>query len=112
MSSPPKSKLARSLRDYLATHRDQMLALLEVLVRAESPTDVPEAQAEAVAARLDASAGIEVHAREGGKLVVVLEAADPQGLHDLFNGIALMEEVYSAALVSHYRDDPDLLGGD
>ncbi len=39
-------ELARSIHDYLATHRDQMLALLEILVRAESPTDVPEAQAE------------------------------------------------------------------
>jgi glutamate carboxypeptidase len=38
--------LAHSIQDYLETHRDQMLALLEVLVRAESPTDVPEAQAE------------------------------------------------------------------
>jgi len=46
MASPPESELAQSLRDYLATHRDQLLALLEVLVRAESPTDVPEAQAE------------------------------------------------------------------
>lgn len=40
------SKLAHSIRDYLKTHRDQMVALLEVLVCAESPTDVPEAQAE------------------------------------------------------------------
>ena len=39
-------KLAHSIHDYLRAHRDQMLALLEVLVRAESPTDVPEAQAE------------------------------------------------------------------
>ena len=46
MASPSESKLAHSLRDYLAAHRDQMLALLEVLVRAESPTDVPDAQAE------------------------------------------------------------------
>ncbi len=41
-----QSELAHSIHDYLETHRDQMLALLEVLVRAESPTDVPEAQAE------------------------------------------------------------------
>ena len=39
--------LAHSIHDYLRTHRDQMLALLEALVRAESPTDVPEAQADA-----------------------------------------------------------------
>jgi glutamate carboxypeptidase len=40
------SELAHSIHDYLRTHRDQMLALLEALVRAESPTDVPEAQAD------------------------------------------------------------------
>ena len=39
-------ELAHSIQDYLETHKDQMLALLEVLVRAESPTDVPEAQAD------------------------------------------------------------------
>jgi len=39
-------ELAHSIHDYLRTHRDQMLALLETLVRAESPTDVPEAQAD------------------------------------------------------------------
>lgn len=38
--------LARSVHTYLDRHRDQMLAVLEALVRAESPTDVPEAQAE------------------------------------------------------------------
>ncbi len=37
---------ADALRTYLASHENQMLAVLEALVRAESPTDVPEAQAE------------------------------------------------------------------
>ena len=46
MKALPEAERARSIRDYLAAHRHQMLALLEVLVRAESPTDVPEAQAE------------------------------------------------------------------
>jgi glutamate carboxypeptidase len=51
-SVPPE--LARSVRTYLDDHRAQMLAVLEALVRAESPTDVPEAQAEvqAVLSRL------------------------------------------------------------
>ena len=45
---------ARAVHDYLVGHRRQMLAVLEALVRAESPTDVPEAQAEvqALLARL------------------------------------------------------------
>ena len=39
-------KLAHLIRDYLESHQNQMLALLKTLVRAESPTDVPEAQAD------------------------------------------------------------------
>lgn len=41
--------LAQRLQTDIAAHRNQMLAALEALVRAESPTDVPEAQAEAQA---------------------------------------------------------------
>ncbi len=54
MADAPSSSLAHSIRDYLAAHQRQMLAVLEALVRAESPTDVPEAQADvqAVLARL------------------------------------------------------------
>ncbi len=47
MESVSESELAHALRRYLAGHREHMLAVLEALVRAESPTDVPEAQAEA-----------------------------------------------------------------
>ena len=47
MESVAESELARALHRYLAGHREQMLAVLEALVQAESPTDVPEAQAEA-----------------------------------------------------------------
>ncbi len=50
MTAVPDGTLARALHEYLAAHRDQMLALLEALVRAESPTDVPEAQADVQAA--------------------------------------------------------------
>jgi len=50
MTAVPDGTLARALHEYLAAHRDQMLALLEALVRAESPTDVPEAQANVQAA--------------------------------------------------------------
>ena len=47
MDSAVDADRARVLHDYLARHRGQMLAVLEALVRAESPTDVPAAQAEA-----------------------------------------------------------------
>ena len=72
----------------------------------------PEDRAGDVAARIEAMAGAEVYAREGGKLAVVLEAGDEHGLNELFNEIALMENVYSAALVSHYLDEPDRSGGE
>lgn len=38
-------ELAHFVRTYLSERRDQMLSLLETLVRSESPTDVPQAQA-------------------------------------------------------------------
>ncbi|MFP4228265.1 MAG: M20 family metallopeptidase [Salinivenus sp.] len=50
MADPPTSSLARALHTYLAGHKQQMLAVLEALVRAESPTNVPDAQAEVQAA--------------------------------------------------------------
>lgn len=67
----------------------------------------PADRAAEVAEAIDALEGAEVAGREGGKLVVVLEADDEGALGDLFSGIQLMDHVYSAALVSHYRDEPD-----
>ena len=46
MEASPSPKLVRFVQDYLASHRDQMLAVLGALVRAESPTDAPETQAD------------------------------------------------------------------
>mgnify|MGYP000619215246 CR=1 FL=1 len=68
--------------------------------------------AEAVADRIDALEGAEVAGRDGGRLVVVLEAADEHGLADLVNRISLFENVYSASLVSHYVDAPEVQGGE
>ena len=45
----PDRPLAQRLQTDIAAHRNQMLAALEALVRAESPTDVPQAQADAQA---------------------------------------------------------------
>ncbi len=72
----------------------------------------PEDRAPVVASAIGAMEGAEVHVREGGKLIVVLEAADERALGDLFNTVSLMDGVYSCALVSHYRDEPELLGGE
>ena len=66
--------------------------------------------AEAVAARIHALDGAEVAGRDGGRLVVVLESDDEHGLADLVNRISLFENVYSASLVSHYVDAPELAG--
>jgi glutamate carboxypeptidase len=46
MDTPAQTELACSVRTYLEDHQDQMLAVLEALVRAESPTDVPDVKAE------------------------------------------------------------------
>ena len=69
MNTPSPSDLARSVRVYLENHTDQMLALLEALVRAESPTDVPEAQADVQDAlsRLLRAVGYTVHSLPGGE---------------------------------------------
>lgn len=69
MKAPSQPALARSVRAYLETHVDQMLALLGVLVRAESPTDVPEAQADVQDAlsRLLQTIGYTVRSLPGGE---------------------------------------------
>ena len=67
-----------------------------------------EDRAREVAGWIDTLAGAEVAARESGRLVVVLEAADEHALADMLNRISLAEHVYSAALVSHFVDDPAL----
>ena len=46
MKASADLELAHFVRDYLAGHQRQMLAVLEAFVRAESPTERPEAQAE------------------------------------------------------------------
>lgn len=46
MELSSECELAQTLRGYLADHTAQMVAVLETLVKAESPTDVPEAQGE------------------------------------------------------------------
>lgn len=68
------------------------------------------AAAAAVAETIAAMDGAEVAARDGGKLVVVIEAADEHGLSETLNRISLAEDVYSAALVAHYVDDPEAMG--
>jgi len=67
--------------------------------------------ADAVAGRIDALDGAEVAAREGGKLVVVLEAAEEHALADMVNRISLFDNVHAASLVSHYVDDPAVAPG-
>lgn len=68
---------------------------------------VPERAAE-VAERIQGLDGAEVAGREGGRLVVVLEALDEHGLADTVHRISLFENVYSAALVAHYVDAPEV----
>lgn len=69
MEAPDQRALAQTIQSYLQTHQQQMLAVLEHLVRAESPSDVPEAQFEVQDAlrRLLRSLNFEVHHLPGGE---------------------------------------------
>ena len=59
----------------------------------------------AVEAAIAALAGCEIHARDSkGKLVVVIDAPDSGAIGTTLNTIALMPDVFSAALVFHAAD--------
>lgn len=77
MENPSDRELAQFLLEYLGERQDQMLSLLETLVQAESPTDVPEAQGKVqdVLSRLFQKLDFEVMylpegAKSGGHLFV------------------------------------------
>ena len=73
--------------------------IASVLVQAR-----PERLAE-VEAAIAALEGCEVHARDPrGKLVVVIEASNAGALGSMLNTIALLQDVFSAALVFHAND--------
>ena len=58
-----------------------------------------------VEAAIAALEGCEIHARDPrGKLVVVIEAATSGAIGSTFNTIALLPDVFSAALVFHASD--------
>jgi len=83
--------------DRLVTPPDAEIA--SVLVQAR-----PERLAQ-VEAAIAALAGCEIHARDPkGKLVVVIEAANAGAVGATLNEIALLPNVFSAALVFHAID--------
>ncbi len=85
MDSVSDCELAQFLQAYLAERRDQMLSLLETLVRVESPTDVPEAQGEVqdVLSRLLQKLDLEVTFLPGGSTSGGhLYACPPRRPHD------------------------------
>jgi nitrate reductase NapAB chaperone NapD len=49
--------------------------------------------------------GGEVPAHDGGRFVVVVEAADEHGLVSFFDQVSRIEGVLSTSLVSHYVDE-------
>jgi len=64
----------------------------------------PERLAE-VEAAIAALSGCEIHGRDPrGKLVVVIDAPDAGAIGTTLNTIALLPDVFSAALVSHAID--------
>jgi nitrate reductase NapD len=73
--------------------------IASVLVQAR-----PERLAE-VEATIIALEGCEIHARDPkGKLVVVMEASNAGALGSMLNTIALLPNVFTAALVFHAND--------
>ena len=73
--------------------------IASVLVQAR-----PERLAD-VEAAIAALAGCEIHARDArGKLVVVIEAESSGAIGSTLNTIALLPDVFSAALVFHASD--------
>jgi len=58
----------------------------------------------AVEAAILALSGCEIHGRDFGKLVVVIDAPDAGAIGTTLNTIALLPDVYSAALVFHAID--------
>lgn len=69
MDLPSDCDVAHALQGYLERHTAQMVTVLEALVRAESPTNVPEAQAEvqAILSRVLRTLDFEVQRVAGGE---------------------------------------------
>jgi nitrate reductase NapD len=63
-------------------------------------------QTDAVVGRLSREPGVEVHGRNGPRIVVVMEAPTAGRLGEMLNWITLMEGVISAAMVYEQRDVP------
>jgi nitrate reductase NapAB chaperone NapD len=66
----------------------------------------PEA-VDGVIARLAREPGIEVHGRNGPRIVVVIEAATAGRLGEMLNRMTLMTGVISAAMVYEQRALPE-----
>ena len=93
----PSSPAASSNPDPVVTAPGAEIASILVQARPERLADV-----EAAIAALD---GCEIHARDPrGKLVVVIEAATSGAIGSTLNTIALLPDVFSAALVFHASD--------
>jgi len=83
--------------DPVVTASGAEIASILVQARPERLADVEAAVA--------ALAGCEIHARDPrGKLVVVIEAATSGAIGATLNTIALLPDVFSAALVFHASD--------
>jgi len=83
--------------DQLITPPDAEIASVLVQARPERLGQVADA--------ITALAGCEIHARDPkGKLVVVIEAATAGAVGATLNEIALLPDVFSAALVFHATD--------
>ncbi|WP_163272570.1 chaperone NapD [Chelativorans alearense] len=60
---------------------------------------------DAVRARIEAMAGVEVHACENGKIVITIEGGSTQALGDTLSRIALFDHVVSANMVFEHAEE-------
>ncbi len=64
-------------------------------------------ETDAVIGRLSREPGVEVHGRNGPRIVVVMEARTAGRLGEMLNRMTLMEGVISAAMVYEHLDLPE-----
>ncbi|HEX8990011.1 MAG TPA: chaperone NapD [Rhodocyclaceae bacterium] len=59
-------------------------------------------------ARLEAIAGVEIHAADDSRLIVTIEADDDRATADIFESLGRLAGVLSVAMVYHRtEDDPE-----
>lgn len=103
-SGPDRARRDLLLKPFAGAGRETHISSAVVTVRPERASEVARAIA--------ALPGVEVHAVQHSKIVVVLEGPDSGTLGAHLVTISLMDDVFSANMVFEQIDSPDGEGGD